>query len=258
MADRPFVFPFLRGLYAASELEADILMERMHEYFGISSFSDFRETRTNSDTMEQVFVRPDGSEERVPFHYVASIAPGPRSILWGWALAQMAGREDAVADELIAYGEAHGPDELCEGEVEFPPGFDRIDDDSERQYLAHELGVATTAILHRPYFTFQAARGSFKVVVLDLPIRPIMFAVDFLDIPIYLEQNPNMMNEQAAVEGFARSQGWEVTQPVPWRLVVSESEPATDDNTYTVDFSRSGRMFKLQKGKPRSPWAGPI
>ncbi|WOO84066.1 uncharacterized protein LOC62_05G007589 [Vanrija pseudolonga] len=253
MANRPFVFPFLRGLYAASELEVDILNERLNEYLGCS-FDDLRETRTNSTTMEQVLVKPDGTEERVPYHYVASIGPGPRSILWGWQLALDAGRRDPVADEIREYGRYNGIDGLCTPEVEFPPGFDHVDDDSERQYLAHELGVATTAILHQPYFTFAAGRGSFKVVVLDLPLRPITFA-DLGSVPRYLEENPNMMNEQAAVRGFAESQGWTVKEPVPPRLVISESEPATDDNSYTIDFTLSGRLFSFTKDLPTRPCA---
>ena len=66
---------------------------------------------------------------------IASIAPGPRSLLWGWSTPQ--GRVDGCGAQLRMYGERYGIRELSESEVPFPEG------------LTGDLGDAVGAIAHQ-------------------------------------------------------------------------------------------------------------
>ncbi|WP_068264927.1 DUF6882 domain-containing protein [Janibacter limosus] len=52
-------------------------------------------------------------------HLIASVAPGPRSMLWGWAHPQGGG---AVAAKVKALGEGYGITDLTTPELPFEPG----------------------------------------------------------------------------------------------------------------------------------------
>src|SRR5690606_13668297 len=82
---------------------------------------------------------------------LASIAPGPRSLMWSWALPQ--GDRSGVTERLRAYGDEHGISELTDGEVAF---HDDTGDDLEEwmSALAQAVGGAAVGITGlSPYYS---------------------------------------------------------------------------------------------------------
>ena len=71
-------------------------------------------------------------------HLVATIAPGPRSLLWAWA--HPSGDPQGIAAQLRAYGEQHGIAELTAAEVPFPA--DASGDEDWIAQAAHKIGRA--------------------------------------------------------------------------------------------------------------------
>src|SRR5690606_903923 len=103
-------------------------------------------------------------------HLLASIAPGPRSLMWSWALPQ--GDRTGITQRLRAYGEEHGISELTDGEVAFP---DDAGDDLEQWIaeLAHAVGGAAVEITGlSPYYSAPAG-GARAVLLLDAPLEPL-------------------------------------------------------------------------------------
>ncbi|WP_396654804.1 DUF6882 domain-containing protein, partial [Microbacterium sp.] len=96
LADRAALFTALRQ--DALSAAADALGEHRWDADLAAGTLTFT---ANADPTRQLVTRA---------HLIATIAPGPRSLLWAWAHPQ--GDPQGVAAQLRAYGEQHGIAEL--------------------------------------------------------------------------------------------------------------------------------------------------
>ncbi|GAA3929630.1 DUF6882 domain-containing protein [Microbacterium soli] len=139
-------------------------------------------------------------------HLLASIAPGPRSLMWSWALPQ--GDRAGVAEQLRAYGHQHGIAELTEGEVPFP---DDAGDDLEAWMteLGHVIGGAATEITGRsPYYT-ASVDGARAVLLLDGAIAPLTVESALTALPRLLS-GLALRDPRASVWDLGRLAGWQL------------------------------------------------
>lgn len=137
-------------------------------------------------------------------HLVASIAPGPRSLMWAWALPDQHGVE--TADRLRAYGDQHGIPELADGEVPFP---DDIGDDLDGWLteLAHVVGGAAAEITGlSPYYLAQVGEAR-AVLLLDAPLPALTVSIAVTALPRVLS-GLTMRDPRASVWDLARLAGW--------------------------------------------------
>jgi hypothetical protein len=151
------------------------------------------------------FVPHDGSPGLTfRAHLIASLAPGPRSALWGWAHP----RGDEVSALLKAAGERDGVPELCAPEAPFPEHFPRdlSAEPAALGALAHHIANAAVGITGRaPYYSATSGR-SRAVFVLDTPIE-----VSVQDLLVKMPRmlaNAVVDDARAALEGIAEARGW--------------------------------------------------
>ncbi len=138
-------------------------------------------------------------------HLIASIAPGPRSVMWGWNHPQ--GSSDGAAAELRRRGEEDGVDVLTTGEIAIPT--DAAVDDDGIATLAHEIGQAATGILgHGPYYSAPVAGGTRVVFLLDAPIPRLTLATAVIKLPRMLSTGL-FRDARTSLWGLATSQGWD-------------------------------------------------
>ncbi|WP_309127770.1 DUF6882 domain-containing protein [Microbacterium sp.] len=172
-------------------------------------------------------------------HLVASIAPGPRSLMWSWALPQ--GDRTGVTDDLRAYGEQHGITELTTGEVAFPDDIgDDVDDWISR--LAHTVAGAAVEITGlSPYYSAPAG-GARAVLLLDAPIEPLTVAAAVAALPRILSGTA-MRDPRASVWDLARLAGWtmEWTDDAFSGALVSDST-----GTATFRFDEQARISGVE------------
>ncbi|PKI92250.1 hypothetical protein CW368_05345 [Actinomycetales bacterium SN12] len=149
---------------------------------------------------------PARTLEAVP-HLLVSIAPGPRSLMWSWALPQ--GDRSGVTDALRAYGEQHGIPELTRGEVPFPDG---IGDDVDAWIadVAHVIGGAAVEIIGRsPYYSAPFGGGSRAVLLLDVPLPPLTVAAAVAALPRVMD-GLELNDPRSSVWDLARLAGWQL------------------------------------------------
>ncbi|MDT0156506.1 hypothetical protein Q9R19_02585 [Microbacterium sp. ARD32] len=139
-------------------------------------------------------------------HLLASIAPGPRSLIWSWALPQ--GDRSGITEKLRAYGAEHGIAELTEGEVAFPE--DTGDDIGQWvDDLAHAVAGAAVEITGRsPYYSAPAG-GARAVLLLDAPIEPLTVAAAVTALPRILT-GLDLADPRASVWDLGRLAGWQL------------------------------------------------
>ncbi|SNC72284.1 hypothetical protein SAMN05445756_1791 [Kytococcus aerolatus] len=106
-------------------------------------------------------------------HLVASVAPGPRSLLWAWANENFAEAPAArLSHELREFGELHGTHQLTDAEIVLDASDEELDDAVVT--AAHDAGTLASKITGvRPYFVSDAGNGTWVVTLvsgLDLPV----------------------------------------------------------------------------------------
>ena len=138
--------------------------------------------------------------------FIASIAPGPRSMMWSWAMPQ--GDGGGSTDALRQYGEENGIPELTMAEVPFPE--DTGDDISEWiSQFAHVIGGVTAEITGRsPHYSANAG-GSRAVLLLDAPLPPLTIAAAVPAIPRIIS-SVEIPDHRTAVWDLARLAGWQL------------------------------------------------
>lgn len=135
---------------------------------------------------------------------IATIAPGPRSMLWAWAHPQ--GGPDGVAAQLKAYGTEHGIDVLSTAEVPFPS--DASGDDEWIAAAAHTVGAVAVELTGRsPYYSAPVGGGTRAVFLLDAPIPPLTVAAAVVALPRVLSAL-SLPDARTAVWDLARLAGW--------------------------------------------------
>ena len=140
-------------------------------------------------------------------HLLATIAPGPRSMLWAWAHPQ--GASDGVATVLRDYGTEHGIAELSSPEVPFPA--DAAADEAWIAAAAHVVGGAAVELTGRsPYYSAPVGGGTRAVFLLDAPLPPLTVAAAVIALPRILSAT-DLPDARTSVWDLARLAGWTLT-----------------------------------------------
>lgn len=153
---------------------------------------------SNDDASRQLVTRA---------HLVATIAPGPRSLLWAWAHPQ--GDSGGVAAQLRDYGTEHGIVELSQTELPFPE--DASGDAEWITRAAHTVGGVAVELTGRaPYYLAPVGGGTYAVFLLDAPLPPLTVASAAIVLPRILA-GLAMSDARTAVWDAARLAGWTLT-----------------------------------------------
>ncbi|MBO9626585.1 MAG: hypothetical protein J7484_09450 [Microbacterium sp.] len=159
-------------------------------------------------------------------HLIATIAPGPRSMLWAWAHPQ--GAADGVATALRDYGAEHGVEALSSPEVPFPA--DAEADEAWIAAAAHVVGATAVELTGRsPYYSAPVGGGTRAVFLLDAPLPPLTVAAAVIALPRILSTT-ELPDARTAVWDLARLAGWTLTwtdESFGGATVVDESGTAT-------------------------------
>jgi hypothetical protein len=229
--DSPFAFPALAPWIEAGQLAALLQQDAL-----VEAGDELGEHRFDVDMAAGTltFTSDDGRKLECGAHLLCSIAPGPRSILWGWAHP----RGDDVAAGLRRAGEEHRLPELVAEELPFPEGFEPTEDDVAG--LAHEIGAAAVGILKRgPYYS--APNGTARVLfILDAPLPTLNLATAVAKAPRILASGL-INNPRRAVEGLVGMMGWNASPIADGRgMQLSDRTSAA-----TVMFDENGRWAGL-------------
>lgn len=149
---------------------------------------------------------PDRSLVAVP-ELLASIAPGPRSLMWAWAMPD--GHRSGIAERLLAYGAEHGVDELTQGEVAFP---DDTGDDLDgwiAQLARTVAGAAMEITGQSPFLAAPVGGGTVAVLLLDAPLEPLTVSAAVAALPRLLP-GIRMRDPRASVWDLGRLAGWQL------------------------------------------------
>ncbi|MDQ0644742.1 DUF6882 domain-containing protein [Microbacterium murale] len=150
----------------------------------------------NANPAHQMVTRP---------HLVATIAPGPRSLLWAWAHPQ--GDPQGVAAQLRDYGAQYGIAELSQAELAFPEEAG-ADLDAWIAQLAHQIGTVAVEITGRsPYYSAPIGGGTRAVFLLDAPLAPLTVQDAVISAPRILS-GLTLSDMRSPVWDAARLAGW--------------------------------------------------
>ena len=225
LADRAALFVALRqdALSAAADALGD------HRWDADMAAGTLTFT-ANDDTSRQLTTRS---------HLVATIAPGPRSLLWAWA--HPSGDPQGVAAQLRAYGEQHGIAELTSAEVPFPA--DASGDEDWIAQAAHTIGGVAVELTGRaPYYSAPVGNGTRAVFLLDAPLPPLTVADSVVALPRILS-GAALSDARTSVWDLARLAGWTLT----WTdESFSGAEVADATGTATFRFDDQARIAGIE------------
>lgn len=140
-------------------------------------------------------------------HLIATIAPGPRSLLWAWA--HPSGDPQGIAKQLHAYGSQHAVADLTTSEVPFPA--DSAGDDNWIAQAAQTVGAVAVELTGRsPYYSAPVGSGTRAVFVLDAPLAPLTVADTVVVLPRVFAAT-SIPDARTAVWDLARLAGWTLT-----------------------------------------------
>ncbi len=193
LADRAALFTALRQ--DALSAAADALGEHRWDADMAAGTITFT---ANADPSRQLVTRA---------HLIATIAPGPRSMLWAWAHPQ--GDPQGVAAQLRAYGAEHGLVDLTTPEVPFPA--DAAADEAWIAQAAHVVGGVAVELTGRsPYYSAPVGGGTRAVFLLDAPLAPLTVSDAVIALPRILS-GLALPDARTAVWDLARLAGWTLT-----------------------------------------------
>lgn len=193
LADRAALFTALRQ--DALSAAADALGEHRWDADMAAGTLTFT---ANADPSRQLVTRA---------HLIATIAPGPRSMLWAWAHPQ--GDPQGVAAQLQIYGAEHGIVELTSHEVPFPA--DATADEEWIAQAAHVVGGVAVELTGRaPYYSAPVGGGTRAVFLLDAPLAPLTVADAVIALPRVLSGTA-LTDARTAVWDLARLANWTLT-----------------------------------------------
>lgn len=225
LADRAALFTALRQ--DALSAAADALGEHRWDADLAAGTLTFT---ANADPTRQLVTRA---------HLIATIAPGPRSLLWAWAHPQ--GDPQGVAAQLRAYGEQHGIADLTTPEVPFLA--DASGDADWIARAAHTIGGVAVELTGRsPYYSAPVDGGTRAVFLLDAPLAPLTVADTVVALPRTLAQTP-LPDARTAVWDLARLAGWTLT----WTDESFSGATVTDaSGTATIRFDEQARISGVE------------
>ncbi|HCS60387.1 MAG TPA: hypothetical protein DIW46_03170 [Microbacterium sp.] len=151
---------------------------------------------SKADPSRQLVTRP---------HLIATIAPGPRSLMWAWAHPQ--GDPQGVAAQLRDYGTQYDIAELSQPELPFPEDTGSDVEEWIAQ-AAHQIGTVATEITGRsPYYSAPVGGGTRAIFLLDAPI-PATTVQDAVITAPRLLSGLELDDARSAVWDAARLGGW--------------------------------------------------
>ena len=191
------------------------------------------------------FSRPEdaqgASSPRVDFvpHLIASVAPGPGTVRWGWSLEPLSALPAAALSRRLAeFGRTHGLDVLTDPEPSLtrlaPEGTDVAD-------VAHRIAlVAAQVVGEVPYYTFPAGGGTRGVVLLQPTVAlPPATALDVTMATTRALSDGFLVDHQRAVSSAVQRLGWRwLGSGPPWRA-------GSGDEAVTFSFDDQGRISGL-------------
>ncbi len=186
--------------------------------------------------------RPDTRLD-LPAEMIASVAPGPRSMLWGWTHPQSAG----AASELVrAYGDEHGIEVLTQPEV---PLRTEVTDEAlgdEVAQVVHEVGQAVVGILGRaPYYSAPAGGGTRVLFLVDGPELPRPRIDEALSRHLMSAAGSGATaDHRTSFHWLAVHSGWELTWDEQWTS--AEIRDPENGNTATAAFTPEGLLSGVQ------------
>lgn len=172
-------------------------------------------------------------------HLIATIAPGPRSLLWAWAHPQ--GDAQGVAAQLRDYGVEHGLAELAEPELPFP-----ADASGDEEWIAAAArtiaGVAVEITGRSPYYSAPISGGTRAVFLLDAPVPALTVASATTALPRILS-GLALPDARTAVWDLARLAGWNLA----WTDDAYTGATITDATaSVTFRFDESARITNIE------------
>lgn len=172
-------------------------------------------------------------------HLIATIAPGPRSMLWAWAHPQ--GDPQGVAAQLRAYGEEHGIAELTSAEVPFPA--DASGDEDWIAAAAHTVGGVAVELTGRsPYYSAPVGGGTRAVFLLDAPLPQLTVSDAMIVMPRMLASF-SLSDARTSVWDLARLAGWTLT----WTDEAFSGATVVDaTGSATFSFDEHARISNVQ------------
>jgi len=185
---------------------------------------------SNADPTRQLVARA---------HLIATIAPGPRSLLWAWAHPQ--GDPAGIAAQLRDYGTAHGIAALSDTELPFPD--DAPGDAEWIAAAAHTVGAVAVELTGRaPYYVAPVGGGTSAVFLLDAPLPPLTVASAATVLPRILS-GLALPDARTAVWDAARLAGWNLT----WIDESFSGATVTDaTGTATFRFDEQARITNIE------------
>jgi len=172
-------------------------------------------------------------------HLIASIAPGPRSLLWGWAHPQ--GDPEGVATRLRAFGQDRGIRELAEPELAFPA--DAAGDEEWIAQAAHTVAGAAVEITGlSPYYSAPLGGGTRAVFLLEAPLPALTVASAVIVLPRILSELA-LPDARTAVWDLARLAGWNLS----WTDEAFSGATIVDGTgSVTFGFDEHARISRIQ------------
>lgn len=186
---------------------------------------------SNENAAHQLVTRP---------HLIATIAPGPRSMLWAWAHPQ--GDAQGVAAQLRDYGTQYDITELSQPELPFPEETG-ADLDQWIEQVAHQIGTVAVEITGRsPYYSAPVGGGTRAVFVLDAPIAPTT-VVDAVKAAPRILSGLALSDARSSVWDAARLAGWNLQ----WTDEAFSGAVVTDaSGTATFRFDEQARIVGVE------------
>lgn len=171
---------------------------------------------------------------------IGSVAPGPRSTLWGWAHPQ--GSETGAA-ALIRDSGAPG---LDQPELAFSADYDGSDVENWIAEQAHRLGQAAVAVAgNRAYYSAPTGGGSRAVFLLDVDL-PRVSVADFLGHVMTILSS-GLLDARTAIWFAAQTYGWNVE----WTAEDYSAATMSDDSgSMKLTFDEAGRVTGLEASYP--------
>lgn len=152
---------------------------------------------SNDDTTRRIVARA---------HLVATIAPGPRSLLWAWARPDR--NADDVAEQLRRHGIEHEIAALSEPELPFPA--ESAGDEAWIIRAAHTVGGAAVELTGQsPYYAAPVGNGTYAVFLLDVSLPPLTVGAAVAALPRVLSNIP-LSDQRTSVWNLARLAGWDL------------------------------------------------